>query len=298
MNCTTLVGITQFNGCSTADKTFKCDNSTLPPGSLPSGATFSFPVTWDLTQTSINDAQNVSYGKVIPGAVTTALNIYTTNAVAGYTTFVPLSLGGKIVSASPFLFSTPSEVDFGGLIIGGASSSLSSSVIVSNIGLSTLTFTGFAWQDASGTSTTSPYNNITGTSAVLGNSFSSPAFPTVGQTLSAGQSLSIPLLFQTSTVGQYASIVSLWSDGGGTTVLMTGSAGTPPVANISVSTIEGGWDASTPVALHFGNVLGGTTVTRQIRICNQGGSVLTITKSKVSSSPPQKISNPHLETNS
>jgi iron transport multicopper oxidase len=61
---------------------------------------------------------------------------------------------------------------------------------------------------------------------------------------------------------------------------LTGSASTAPVANISVSTVEGGWDYSEPVLMDFGNVLAGTTVSESIRICNSGGSALTITKSK------------------
>jgi iron transport multicopper oxidase len=63
-------------------------------------------------------------------------------------------------------------------------------------------------------------------------------------------------------------------------VLLTNSASTAPIANIPVSTIEGGWDFSEPVKMDFGNVLAGTTVSRNIRICNSGGSALTITKSK------------------
>ncbi|OBT70822.1 hypothetical protein VF21_10119 [Pseudogymnoascus sp. 05NY08] len=283
INCTTLIAINQVNGCSTKNGEFQCDNSTMPSGSLAAGATFSFPVTWNLTQASINDAQNVSFGKVLPGVITTALDVYTTNGVAGYTTSVPLSLSGTVVSAGPFLYSTPSEVDFGGIVIGNnGSSSISSSVIIQNIGSSLLTFTGLAWQDTSGTSTDSSYHNVSmnGTDAVLGTVFTSSSFPKIGQTLSAGQSLTVPLLFETTSAGQYASQLTLWSDGGSTDVLLSGSAGNPPIANISVSTNEGGWDYSVPIALHFGDVFAGTTVQREIRICNQGGSVLTISRSK------------------
>jgi iron transport multicopper oxidase len=80
VNCTTLIPITSINGCTTGDGTFQCANSTLPKGALVTGATFSFPVTWNLTQSSINDAQNASFGKILPGPQTTSLVIFTTSS--------------------------------------------------------------------------------------------------------------------------------------------------------------------------------------------------------------------------
>lgn len=287
VNCTALIAINQVTGCSTLNAEFQCSNSSLPQGPLAAGANFSFPVVWNLTQASINNAQNVSYGKVLPGAVTTALNLYTNNGVAGYTTTSPISLSGTVVSANPFLYSTPSEVDFGGIVTNSTVTSINGSVILSNIGQSLLTFSGFAWQDASINSTDPDvYHNVTVSNGVatVGTVFSSSTFPTLGQTLDPGQSVTVPLEFATSTIGSYASQLTFWSDGGSTSVLLSGSAANPPIANISVSTVEGGWDYSVPVAIHFGDVLAGTTVQREIRICNQGGSVLTISRSKVRSS--------------
>lgn len=285
VNCTALIAITRINGCNVNNPYFQCSNSSLPSGSLAVGQSFSFPVTWNLTNASIQDAQNlVSYGKVIPGAVTGALTLATTNGVAGYTTLVPVSLTGQIVSSNPFLYSTPSEIDMGGLVFyPNGATSLTSSVIVQNIGSSTLTFTGFAWQDSSDNATNTSYNNVTlsGSNSVVGAAFTSSTFPVVGQTLDPGSSLTVPLTFQASVVGKYASLLTLWSDGGSNTILISATALNPPVANISVSTSGGGWNYSVPVAIHFGNILANTTVQQSIRVCNQGGSVLTITRSKV-----------------
>ena len=283
INCTALIAITKINGCKTGDATFQCDNSTLPAGSLAQGATFSFPVAWNLTQASINDAQNASFGKVTPGVESTSLDIYTTNAAAQYSNILPVSLIGNTVSKVPFLSISPPEIDFGGIVVGSAAaaSGLTANVIISNLGLQALTFTGAAW-----TSTLDApiaYTNITANpdgSSKIGNGFSATSLPQVGDTLASGASITVPLKFLANVTGSYTSFLELWTTGGAGNAFLTGSASTAPIANISVSTVEGGWDYSSPVVMNFGNVLAGTTVTSNIRICNSGGSALTITKSK------------------
>jgi iron transport multicopper oxidase len=63
-----------------------------------------------------------------------------------------------------------------------------------------------------------------------------------------------------------------------------------------VSTSEGGWDNSVPVEMHFGTVMAGSApVNMSIQLCNTGGSVLTITKSKPPSSPQLTATNPYGE---
>lgn len=281
INCTALIPITSINGCTTGDSTWQCSNSTLPKGTLAKGATFSFPVTWNLTQASIDNAQNASYGKVLPGVDSTSLDIYTTNAVAQYSTVLPISLSGTTVSQTAFLTITPPAVDLGGVVVGSqaAVSGLSASVILSNVGADTLTFLGSAWTQTIDT-TKGPiaYTNIT--NGNLGASFSSNNLPNVGDTIAPGGSLTIPVNFISDITGVYSTFVQWWTTGGKGNVMLTASASTAPIANISISTIEGGWDYSSPVIMDFGNVLAGTTVSRDIRVCNSGGSALLITKSK------------------
>lgn len=281
INCTALIAITSINGCTTGDSTWQCSNSSLPQGALAKGATFSFPVTWNLTQASIEDRQNASYGKVLPGVASTSLDIYTTNSVAKYSNVLPISLTGTTVSSTAYLTINPPSVDLGGVVVGSqaAASGLSASVILANIGADTLTFLGSAW-----TSTLSTVNgpiawtNIT--NGDLGASFSSSNLPKGGDTLAPGTSLTIPVGFISNITGDYSTFVEWWTTGGNGDVMLTASASTAPIANISISTIEGGWDFSDPVIMDFGNVLAGTTVSRSIRICNAGGSALLITKSK------------------
>ncbi|EDO03017.1 hypothetical protein SS1G_05494 [Sclerotinia sclerotiorum 1980 UF-70] len=281
INCTAQIAITSVNGCTTGDKTWQCVNSTLPQGSLAQGAIFSFPVTWNLTQASINDAQNASFGHVLPGVASTSLNLYTTNAIPKYSTLVPVSLSGTTVSKGPFLDIAPAEVDLGGIVVGSQSAltGLSGTVIISNIGAQVMNIYGSAWTPNIAPDDGAPkYTNITNGS--LGNGFSTTAIPKAGDTIASGGSVTVPLNFISNTTGAYSTFVEFWTDGGNGNVFITGSASTAPIANISIATIEGGWDFSEPVLMNFGNVLAGKTVTSYIRICNSGGSALLITKSK------------------
>jgi iron transport multicopper oxidase len=281
INCTALIGLTSIIGCTTGDKTWQCLNVTLPQGPVAQGATFSFPVTWNLTQASINDAKNASFGKVLPGVASTSLNLYTMNAVPKYSALLPISLSGTTVSSTPYFTISPPQVDFGGIVVGSdsARTGLSAAVILSNVGAQNLTFLGSAWTK-SVDSNDGPvvYTNIT--NGILGDGFSSSGLPQPHDNLPPGHSLTVPLSFMSNKTGSYSTFIQWWTNGGTDYVLLTGSASTSPVANISVSTIEGGWDYSEPVVMDFGNVLAGTTQSRNIRICNSGGSALSITKSK------------------
>lgn len=278
VSCTALIPITKINGCTTGVSTWKCDNSTLPQGALAQGATFSFLVTWDLTQATVSDVQQASFGKVIPGVESTSLSILTTNGVPKYSTVLPVSLIGRVVSQNPFLTITPTEIDLGGIVLGsaGAPSGLSASLIISNVGAQALSFLGTAWTNS--VAGTVQWTNIT--NGDLGNGFTSTEFPKAGDTLASGASITVPVHFLTTNTGTYTSFVEFWTTGGSDYIILSGSASTAPVANISVSTIEGGWDFSNPLIMDFGNVLDGTTQSENIRICNSGGSALAITKSK------------------
>ncbi|EPE25666.1 hypothetical protein GLAREA_01578 [Glarea lozoyensis ATCC 20868] len=296
INCTTLIPLTSINGCVTGVGTWKCSNSTLPSGPLAVGASFSFPVSWELAEGSVEDAKNASFGKVIPGVASTSLNIYTSNAVPKYSNVLPISLTGTTVSKSAFFDVVTLEINFGGLVVGsdGAKTGLSSSLILSNIGAETLTFLGSAWANSID-SEDGPvlFDNIT--DGNLGSGFSSSSLPKVNDILTTGESITVPLEFLTNKTGTYSTFVEWWTTGGSGYVLLAGSASTPPVANISISTSEGYWDSKEPLVMDFGNVVSGTTVSRSIRICNNGGSVLMITKSKPPSQRELFAPNPSVD---
>lgn len=281
VNCTALIPITSVNGCATGNAEFVCDNSTLPKGPVAQGAQFSFPVTWNLTQSTIQDEANASTPHVLPGAVSTNLDLYTTNGVAKYSNIVPISLTGTTVSLVPFLEITPPEVDFGLIVIGSddQQTGLDATFLVTNAGSQDLTILGTAW-----TNRTNPqeapvvYTNIS--NGDLGAGFTSSSIPQAGDVIPAGSSISVPVNFLQNATSLYTTFVQFWTNGGDGDVLLTGSASTAPIANISVSTVEGGWDYIEPLVLDFDDVLDGKTAKGYIQICNSGGSVLTITKSK------------------
>ncbi|KAL9619538.1 MAG: hypothetical protein Q9204_008289, partial [Flavoplaca sp. TL-2023a] len=126
----------------------------------------------------------------------------------------------------------------------------------------------------------SSYTNVTTTAegSVIGEGFTSSNLPAVGYNLAAGKSLTVPINFNSDEVGNYQSVFNIWTNGGTKYVLLTSSATTSPIAKLATETSEGGWDTSG--IMDFGMVKAGTTVTRRLRICNEGGSPLQITKSK------------------
>lgn len=274
-----MIGITKFNGIVTADPTFQASNSSLPRGPLAAGDTFSFPVTWNLAQANIQDDNAASFGSVAPGVKSSSLVIFTVNAVPKFSNSLPISVQGNQVSNLPFLAVSPAEADFGGIVIGspGAATGLDSSFILSNVGLKPLTITGYGYTDD--TDPPVQYTNVTfGKPSQIGDLFTSSDLPAVKTIVSPGNSLTIPVRFKATKVGNYQNIFQIWSSGGNKNVLFTGSATTAPIAQLAVETSEHGWDPSG--IMDFGDVLAGTTQTRRIRICNTGGSALLITKSK------------------
>ncbi|PVH80099.1 WSC-domain-containing protein [Cadophora sp. DSE1049] len=278
VDCKALIPITKINGCTTGNSNWKCDNSTLPQGSLLKDATFSFPVTWDLTRAVVQDVPQASFGKVIPGVESTSLNIITTNGVPKFSTVLPVSLTGRVVSQNAFMTITPTEIDLGGIVLGsaGAPSGLTASFILSNVGAQPLNIVGTAWSNTINGDV--QWTNVT--NGELGNGFTSAQFPKAGDVIETGGSLTVSVKFMASVMGTYTSFVEFWTTGGAEYIILSGSASTAPVANISVSTMEGGWDFTEPLIMDFGNVLDGTTQSKYVRICNEGGSALQITKSK------------------
>jgi iron transport multicopper oxidase len=121
VNCTALININQIVSVQTADANFVVHLADLPKGVIAAGQQFSFPVTWNLTQAVVANAVNASFGSTSPGFKSTPLTITTNNAVTGFATIFPISLTGREVSQAPFLDTTPSTVDFGGVILVGSS---------------------------------------------------------------------------------------------------------------------------------------------------------------------------------
>ncbi len=284
ITCTANIALTSLDGASVGDLHFEVSNSTLPKGPIAKGAQFSFPVTWNLENTGIQNTPNASFPVVRPGISSTALTLYTTNAVDLYSTKYPISLTGNTVSSKAFLSVSPVQVNFGGLVIGGdgAVPNVASQFILSNQGLAPLTILGYGWTTESLEDSPQFTNTTAGAGAVLGEGFTSDGLPAIGSVIQASSAVTVRATFTPITgTGQYSSFFFIWTTGGNAFVDLEGAASTAPIAELTISTSEGGWlPPVNPPIMDFGKVAPGVTVTRLVRICNKGGSALTITKSK------------------
>ncbi|KAI9776670.1 MAG: hypothetical protein M1835_005454, partial [Candelina submexicana] len=284
VSCTANIAITSLDGASVGDLHFEVSNSSLPKGPIAKGTKFTFPVTWNLQNTDIQNTPNASYPIVTPGVSSTALTLYTTNGVGLYSTKYPISLTGTTVSSKAFLSVAPVQVNFGGLVVGGDGPvpNVASQFVISNQGLSPLTILGYGWTTDEVHDNPQFANTTVGVNAQLGKGFTSDELPAVGSVIQATSSVSVRATFTPVTgTGQYSSFFFIWTTGGNSFIDLEGSASTAPIAELTISTSEGGWlPPANPPIMDFGKVAPGVTVTRLIRICNKGGSLLTITKSK------------------
>ena len=287
VTCKANIAVTSVNGATVGDLHFIVDNGTLPQGPVAAGTVFSFPVTWDLRNTTLKSTPNATYGNISPGVKSTALTLYTTNGVNGYSTVFPISLTGNEVSQKAYLTVAPITVDYGGAVLtnGSNAPTVSRPFVISNAGLSPMTILGYAYQNSTG----GPFTNVTKNTAGvydLGLGFTSANLPAVGTILQNGTSISVDTVFNPVTgVGSYASYLYTWSNGGSSENTLVGSASTAPKANFSISTSEGGWLPGGNLIMDFGKVAPASSSSLKIRICNEGGSVLSISKSK----PPNGV---------
>lgn len=287
--CTANIAIIQVVGLSVTSSIYQAQNVSLPKGSLKAGDTFSFPVTFNLTAYVLS-AGSSSAPSVIPGVQSAALALFTENLVAGYSSQQSISLTGTVVSQDPWLSISPLQVNFPGLVIGSASAvqGSGSTFIIQNVGKADLTILGYAFSnDQAG-----PYTNITvgGVASLdVGSYFTTQDLPTLGAVILSGGSTTVSVLFNTTIVGSFYSILTIFSDGGSAYVILSGAANTLPIALMEQSTNEGGWitipDCPVPadgctVQVNIGTLPNVGSLLQTIRITNNGGSNLVITKSK------------------
>ena len=291
VSCTALIDITQITQVETGDLNFQVNQADLPQGAIQAGQNFTFPVVWNLTAVTAQDAVNASYGNVQPGVKSTALTITTNNAVGGYSTSFPISLTGTEVSKKPFMVISPVTVDYGGIVLLDNNPVPTNSLpfTITNAGLGNLTILGYAYTTDDLDDDDVDYTNVTvadnGT-AVLGYGFKAQNLPAVGTVIPPNGQISVQSSFTPiNGTGNYNSFFTTWSTGGTQNIILEGSGSTAPVANFSISTTEGGWLPPSSLDMDFGDVFGGSSPSLQIRICNQGGSVLEIDKSK----PPNGV---------
>jgi iron transport multicopper oxidase len=281
VNCTANIPVTKVVGLSLTNPLFTASNASLPTGSLTAGQIFSFPATFNLTTASVQNTVNTSYSSVKPGVASGSITLITVNGVTGYSTTQPLPVTGKTVSNTGFLSLSPGEVDFGGLVIDSAAAQAGSpgSMIISNIGVASLTITGSSWSNPHVVN--SPNTNITQIGSTgqytVGPAFNATNWPQTGYVIPGGSSVSVGLNFRGSSVGTFGSVITIWSTGGNSqSIVLAGTMSTAPVAALTVNNGPGGAfqssvtgttkdpaDGSTiiQVGVNFGNVSPGQSST-------------------------------------
>ncbi|KAF3923653.1 hypothetical protein ABW21_db0207414 [Orbilia brochopaga] len=276
VTCTANIATKVTGARIVSDGSFKVDNSSLPTSQLQQGDRFTFPVKWDLTSSTAG---------YTPGLKTAALNLLTDNRVPKYVTSQPLNLRGIVVSAAPYLEVNPGVVNFDGLIVGSDSSAtVSASFTISNTGSSVLQISGISFaltnQVNNSAITYSPVTRNSDGTYNAGSAFKLSSLPAAGQSINAGVSISVLATFKAvNGVGNYASVLKFDSNGGSDKILLSGSASTAPRARFEIQNLNNGAWAN-GATVDFGNVTTGGSVVRTIRLCNDGGSPLVITKSK------------------
>src|SRR5947207_6149868 len=110
--------------------------------------------------------------------------------------------------------------------------------------------------------------------------FTSSDLPSIGTIIRAGGSITVHANFNASVVGNYFTLLTVFSNGGSTYVILTGSANTAPIALLEASTNEGWFeifDCAVPTdgctnQIDIGTAHGPSTILKTIRLTNNGGS--------------------------
>lgn len=156
-----------------------------------------------------------------------------------------VSLSGEGLSQTALLQTNPTAVSLGGVAVG---QSRTSGAVLTNNGAQPLRFTAV-------TSPTAP--------------FTVSGLPAVGSTLAAGASIQVTVTFAPTQTGTFTDELTVATDTGGTVTLpMSGSASPPPRLTI------------TPLANTYPTTPVGATSARTFTVRNEGGTTLTITRSK------------------
>lgn len=205
VTCTANIAITKLNGITLGSIYYTASNSSLPTGALKAGASFSFPVVFDLTTHGLSGGSSSS-PQVKPGVQTTSISISTINGVAGFSNQQPITLTGKSISTAPFLSINPLMVDFDGIVVGSASAvgGSDNTFIINNIGLNDLTILGLAYTTDAINSGNATFYNLTTTVNANGTTvttfdpngyFTSEDMPQKGMVIPGGKSITVDVNF-------------------------------------------------------------------------------------------------------
>lgn len=293
VTCKARIAITKITGITIGNKLYTVGNYAAGP--FQTGSNVTIPVTFSLAGYQLSGSN--SNTTVVPGVQVGSITLSTQNGATGYSTLQPISASANVISTSAFASMSPLQVDFAPVIIGSdaAQEGSDNTVVISNMGKADMTITGYAFTKDSISSNNPVFTNVT--RRITGEYildkdgyFTASDLPPVGTVVKAGSSIVVHMNFKCSTLGNYFSIINVWTNGGVAYTSLTGTASSVPIAQLSYKTLEGGWNdvPACPVSgqecaanVTMGTSVGGLTKTKQqFKIHNAGGSDLVISKSK------------------
>ncbi|KAK0560767.1 hypothetical protein OC861_006141 [Tilletia horrida] len=265
---------TQISNVTVSDPSIKFSNfPTVGTSYTANSAPFAFNVTWS---------------PVKLGAFTGSVNIGLTNGEAGYVTNVPVVIRGSAVASAPTFQLSPNNVAFGGLVPGSSETvgGVNKSVQLSNQGIGTLKIIGWDFDEVWGVNLNAgddDDDSLDGTDfdGTMDDNTSTGNFTLYGMpsSVASQSSVGLTLNFNPSINGDWKANLTIYTNGGNSSTLLTGSADGPPVMTYSTQQYDGRVLQGVPY-MDFGNLLAGNLSTLVLSVTNKGESALTITKSK------------------
>ncbi|KAK0545893.1 hypothetical protein OC845_004877 [Tilletia horrida] len=276
---------TQISNVTVSDPSIKISNFPANGTSYTAtSASFAFNVTWSPTKLAL---------------FTGSVNIGLTNGKAGYVTNLPIVIRGNVVAAAPSFQLTPNNVAFGGLVPGSTETvgGLNKSIQLSNLGLGNLNIIGWDFDEVWGTNLDTSSDDDDGPDfdldGTMDNNTSTGNFTLydMPSTIATQSSVGLTLNFNPNINGDWKANLTIYTNGGTASTLLTGSADGPPKMIYSTQQYDGRVLQGVPY-MDFGNILAGNASTLVLSVSNQGESALTITKSKPPNDPVIHALNP------
>ncbi|KAH8591742.1 WSC domain-containing protein [Bisporella sp. PMI_857] len=264
ITCKSLIAQSVSSIAMTGNPDFAISNLPTLPFTLANGGIFSLSSVFNPTAI---------------GVLSSDVVVTTSNNLGGYSLTTPISLRGTGQSVAPLLAVSPVTVAFQGLITGQQPGGVNQTMLFLNNGNTDLTISTLLYSQ---TSETGPYISPNDTSA--GPSVGPFTFYDLPTTIPPNSVAPVTINFDTSHSGNFATYVTVKSDGGNKIFDVVGTAGDAPKAVVEFQTPDGlGWVTYSGQNFTFGNVTENQTRTLKMRITNNAttdSAALSLTISK------------------
>ncbi|TAQ83468.1 hypothetical protein B7494_g8209 [Chlorociboria aeruginascens] len=265
ITCKANIALTISSIALSGNANFKVTGLPTTPFAAAAGSTFSF---------------QAYFAPQSVGPLSSNVLVTTINSVAGYSAATPISLQGNGQSVNALLSITPITLAFQGLVTGEQFGGVNQSVIFNNLGNSPLTITNIQYSLVSETGPFVPANGTAANSQA--GAFTFIGLPT---TIPGNSGVTVTVNFNTDVSGNFATYISVISNGGTVAFDVVGTSGSQPIAVVEFQTPdELGWvEYTNTTTFTFGNVTENTTKFLKLRVTNNAtaeSARLSLTVSK------------------